>query len=319
MGLPHQHLRSIPGRIPEACSCNSLVPSYICSSCHTLFCQNCAKLIGIPASCICKVCGCLCTGYAEFLQKQSVRADQATPFGVEDLKAALHFPLYNFFANLLLALVYGALLYSIPYLGFSGVGVLFGLLGVIPALIANSFMLGLGLRVINAVGSRRLNSTNVIDASETLADLGETVALSCAILLIVSAPLLISLLFAPDVPLIHWLSLGWAIFYYPLALSVAASSNSFWSTINPLDGLEVIRTHKTIYPKFFLLYVLICAIAGGLVIGAFVKFLQAISNSPGIVLLPIFIALMMILGSVVFYSNLVISFLLGRMLFKESY
>lgn len=264
------------------------------------------------------MCGSLCTSYKEFLQKQIVRTDKATPFGVEDFKAALRFPLHNFFANLMLALVYGALLYSIPYLGFSGVGVLFGLLGVLPALIANSFMLGWDLRIINAVESRRLESTDVLDASEMLADLGETVALSCAILLIVGAPFLINLLFASDVPLIHWLSLGWAIFYYPLALTVAASSNSFWATINPLHGLEVIQTHKTVYPKFFLLYVLICAVIGGLVIGALVKFLQSISGSPGIVLLPIFIALMMVLGSVVFYSNLVISYLLGRMLFKAS-
>jgi hypothetical protein len=275
-------------------------------------------LIGIPACCICKICGSLCSNYKEFLQNQIIQTDTATPFGVEDFKAALRFPLRSFFANLILALAYGALLYSIPYLGFSGVGVLFGLLGVIPALIANSFMLGLDLRVINAVESRRLESADTLDVSEMLADLGETVALSCAILLIVSAPLLINLLFAPDVPFIHWLFLSWAIFYYPLALMVAASSNSFWATINPLNGLEVIQTHKTIYPRFFLLYVLICAVVGGLVIGALVKFLQSISGSPGILLLPIFIVLMMVLGSLIFYSNLVISYLLGRMLFKES-
>jgi hypothetical protein len=303
----------------ERCFCKSHSPSYICPSCHTLFCHNCAKLVGIPAFCICKVCDSLCSDYEKFIQKQVVHVDKTARFGIADFKDALRFPLQEFSGNLGLALVYGALLYSMPYLGFSGVGVFFGILGVVPALLANSFMLGFNLRVINAVGNGRRNFENVLDTSEMLADLGETVALSCAVLFITVAPYLISLLLMPNASLIHWLAFGWMVFYFPLALIVASSTNSFWATINPLNGVGEIQTYKSVYPKFFFYYIFICVIVGGLVFGTLFKLVQSVSGSPIFALLPIFIVVMMILGSLIFYSNLAISYLLGRMRFKESY
>lgn len=178
-------------------------------------------------------------------------------------------------------------------------------------------MIGFNLRVINRVETGRLDSKNLFDTSEMLADLGEIVAISCGILLITLGPYLISLLFAPSV--VSWLAFGWMIFYYPLALMTAASTNSFWATINPLNGFGEIQTHKSTYPKLFFFYVIICAVVGGLVLTVLVKFVQSLSSSPILALLPIFIVLMMVLGSLVFYSNLTVSYLIGRIKFKESY
>ena len=100
---------------------------------------------------------------------------------------------------------------------------------------------------------------------------------------------------------------------------VAASTNSFWATINPLNGLIEIQTHKSDYPKFFLCYIIICAVAGGAVLLSLVKFLQSVVGSPTLALLPLFIILMMILGALIFYSNLVLSYLIGRLRFKEPF
>jgi hypothetical protein len=305
------------GKAHNVCSCNSPFPSYICPSCHTLFCRNCAKLVGIPASCICRACDALCSDYSKFLQKQSALAEKATPFGIEDFKAALSFPFQEFSTNLGLALIYGALLFATPYLGLSGVGMFFGIGGFIPALIGNGLLLNCNVRIIRAVESGRSESKHLLDASEMLADLGETVALSCGILFITLAPYLLSLLLTRNAPFLQWSGFGWMLFYYPLALNVAAATNSFWGIINPLRGFEIIKAHRSIYPKFFFFYLLISATVGGLVLIPLVKFLQSISGSPVIALLPIFIILMILLGSVVFYGNLVIAYLVGRMEFKE--
>jgi hypothetical protein len=174
------------------------------------------------------------------------------------------------------------------------------------------------VRVINAVESGNPESQDVLDASEMLADLGGVVALSCGILLVTLAPYLLTSRFASDLPLIQWLVFGWMVFYYPLALFVAASTNSFFETINPLNGLEIVKAHKSFY-KFFFFYILISILIGGLVLVTLIKLLQSVSGSPTIVLLPIFVVLMMILGSLVFYSNLVVSYLIGRIKFKESF
>jgi hypothetical protein len=313
---PHSKIIDIAGKEQDVCSCNSPFPSYICPSCHTIFCRDCAKLVGIPASCICRICDSLCSDYNEFLRKQSILADKATPFGVEDFKAALSFPFQEFSTNSGLALIYGALLFATPYLGLSGVGMFFGIGGVIPALIGNGLMLNCNVRVIQACEAGRSERKHLLDASEMLADLGETVALSCGIIFITLAPYLLGLLFTRSAPFLQWLGFGWMVFYYPLALRIAAATNNFWEIINPLRGLEVIQTHKSAYPKFFFFYLLIPAVVGGSVLTTLVKSLQSVSGSPLIALLPLFIVLMTVLGSLVFYGNLVIAYLIGRMEFK---
>lgn len=305
------------GGTNEVCSCGCAGPAYICRSCRTLFCHDCAKLIGTPSSCICKLCDSLCTDYKGFLDRQLFLVDQTSPYSIEDLKAALRFPLQQRSANLGLALVFGGLLFAVPYLGISRVGLFFAIAGLIPAIVAIGLLFSCNLRIISAVGSGRRESRNLLDASEMLADVGATAALSCAILIVVLVPFLLTLRFAANVSVVQWLGIGWMIFSYPLALMGAASTNSFWETINPLHGIELIQAHKTFYPKFFSFYLFISFVVGGLVILVLVKFLQSIAGSPLFTLLPMFVVLMMVLGSLVFYANLAIAYLIGRMQFKE--
>jgi len=105
-------------------------------------------------------------------------------------------------------------------------------------------------------------------------------------------------------------SLGWAFFYYPMALAVAGYTQNFGSVINPLVGLDTIRRMGWTYFKAFGMVVLIQ------VIGLVVALLIAIITAP--FALPFFgnLPAMFIDGSLTFYFNLVIACVLGLSLFK---
>jgi len=106
------------------------------------------------------------------------------------------------------------------------------------------------------------------------------------------------------------LSLGWAFFYYPMALAVAGYTQNFGSVINPLVGLDTIRRMGWTYFKAFGMVVLIQ------VIGLVVALIVAIITAP--FALPFFgnLPAMFIDGSLTFYFNLVIACVLGLSLFK---
>ena len=104
--------------------------------------------------------------------------------------------------------------------------------------------------------------------------------------------------------------LVWAVFYYPMALTVAGYTQSFWSVVNPLVGLDTIRRMGTTYFKAFGMVLLIQftgAIVGGIVILVTSPFsLPFMGNLPAAFLN----------GSITFYLNLVIACLLGLSLYK---
>ena len=106
------------------------------------------------------------------------------------------------------------------------------------------------------------------------------------------------------------LLIGWGIFYYPMALTVAGYTQSFGSVINPLVGLDTIRRMGTTYFKAFGMVIVVQVVS--LVIGAIIT----IVTSP--LALPF-------MGNVVgtfvnatftFYFNLVVACILGLSLFK---
>jgi hypothetical protein len=102
----------------------------------------------------------------------------------------------------------------------------------------------------------------------------------------------------------------WGIFYYPMALTVAGYTQSFWSVVNPLVGLDTIRRMRSTYFKAFGMVLLIQFIA--LIVGGIVAFISSPLTLPFIGNLPA----NFINGSITFYFNLVIACLLGLSLFK---
>jgi hypothetical protein len=106
------------------------------------------------------------------------------------------------------------------------------------------------------------------------------------------------------------LALCWAIFYYPMALAVAGYTEDFWSTINPLIGIDTIRRMGLVYVKAFLMC--LCMMAVGLVLSAIIYVATAPFDMPFVGNLPA----RFLDGMVTFYINLVIACVLGLALFK---
>lgn len=112
------------------------------------------------------------------------------------------------------------------------------------------------------------------------------------------------------VVLLLFLSLGWAVFYYPMALAVAGYSQEFRSVINPLVGLNTIWHMGAVYVKVFVMYLGVEII--GLGVSIVIAMVTAPFNLPFVGNLPG----RFMDGMVTFYVNLVIAFLLGLSLYK---
>ena len=106
------------------------------------------------------------------------------------------------------------------------------------------------------------------------------------------------------------LSVAWAVFYYPMALSVAGYTEHFGSVVNPLVGLDTIRRMGGTYFKAFGMVLLIQ------IVGFIVNVIVATITSP--FAMPFFgnLPANLINGSVAFYFNLVVACLLGLSLHK---
>jgi hypothetical protein len=110
--------------------------------------------------------------------------------------------------------------------------------------------------------------------------------------------------------LLFLLLIGWALFYYPRALTVAGYTQSLGSVLNPLVGLDTIRRMGTTYFKGFGMVVVVQLVA--FVVGVIIS----IITSP--LTLPFMGNLVgnFISATFSFYFNLVIACILGLSLFK---
>ena len=106
--------------------------------------------------------------------------------------------------------------------------------------------------------------------------------------------------------------LGWAFFYYPMALAVAGYTQSFFSVINPLVGLDTIKRMGLTYFKAFAMVVAVQVVA--LVVSVVIGIVTAPFNLPFVGNLPA----NFINGTATFYFNLVIACVLGLSLFKSA-
>ncbi|HEX6183564.1 MAG TPA: hypothetical protein VFZ44_06605 [Pyrinomonadaceae bacterium] len=108
------------------------------------------------------------------------------------------------------------------------------------------------------------------------------------------------------------LSLGWAVFYHPMALLVAGWTESLKSVLNPLVGIDTMRHMGLTYFKAFLMYLAVQVVS--FVLTFAVNFVTAPFNMPFVGNLPgTFLG-----GVVTFYTSLVIACVLGLALFKSA-
>ena len=106
------------------------------------------------------------------------------------------------------------------------------------------------------------------------------------------------------------IALGWAFFYYPMALTVAGYTQSFGSVINPLVGLDTIKRMGWTYFKAFGMVVVVQAVA--LIASVIISLVTSPFNLPFVGNLPAYF----INGTATFYFNLVIACVLGLSLYK---
>jgi hypothetical protein len=108
------------------------------------------------------------------------------------------------------------------------------------------------------------------------------------------------------------LFIGWGLFYYPMALTVAGYTQSFGSVLNPLVGLDTIRRMGLTYFKGFAMVVVVHIAA--FVVAVIVSIVTAPFTMP-------------FMGNLVggfvnatftFYFNLVVACILGLSLFKSA-
>ena len=120
----------------------------------------------------------------------------------------------------------------------------------------------------------------------------------------ISASLSIALLFL--------LLIGWAVFYYPMALTVAGYTQALGSVLNPLVGLDTIRRMGITYFKGFGMVVVVQLVS--VIVGVII----AVITSP--FTLPFMGNLVgnFIGATFSFYFNLVIACILGLSLFKSA-
>lgn len=107
------------------------------------------------------------------------------------------------------------------------------------------------------------------------------------------------------------LALLWALFYYPMALTIAGYTEDFWAVVNPVVGLDTMRRMGWTYIKAFLMYICV-QIPAVFMIGIFYIILSPFS-------LPFFgnLPALFLSGIVTFCTSLVIACILGFALFKS--
>jgi hypothetical protein len=115
-----------------------------------------------------------------------------------------------------------------------------------------------------------------------------------------------SLLFLPFI----LLSIAWAIFYLPMALTVAGYTEHFGSVLNPLVGLDTIRRMRGTYFKAFGMVILIWIASA--VVSVIVGVVLSSLDMPFVGNLPA----SFVNGSITFYFDLVIACVLGLALHK---
>lgn len=113
-----------------------------------------------------------------------------------------------------------------------------------------------------------------------------------------------------SIGLLFLLFIGWGIFYYPMALTVAGYTQSIGSVLNPLVGIDTIRRMRSTYFKAFAMVIVIQIVA--FIVGVVVSIITSPLTLP-------FMGNMVgnfIDATFTFYFYLVIACVLGLSLFK---
>ena len=315
---------------PSTTACHNhpqAAPEYICRQCGALLCKECTRFVRgkVP---LCSLCGDLCHEYRAVTEKVARAKFQSSGFGLADFVRAIRYPLQHKFALFGGALIYGCLLLA----GFRG------------SLVAWMVLFGCISHVISQVAWGRLHRSFMPDWSSFSLwdDLVVPLFLGLGIMIVSWGPLIVlvfALIFGVlsgggveafsiaggdhamgdlmpllgagvIIGLLALLFVGWGVFYYPMALTVAGYTQSFGSVINPLVGLDTIKRMGATYFKAFAMVIVVQVVA--FVVGVIISVITS----------PFALPYMgnpvanFINAQFTFYFSLVIACVLGLSLFK---
>lgn len=111
--------------------------------------------------------------------------------------------------------------------------------------------------------------------------------------------------------LLAGLAFLWGLFYFPAACAVAGYTQTFGATINPLVGLDTIKTFGLDYVKILLMGFILLMFSG--VVGFVIGLILSPFNLPKMGNVPA----QFILGFITFYISTVFSCILGYAIFKN--
>lgn len=329
---PIYQLDRVAQILEATCYHSQLPPKYICTECGKAFCRECANLVTTGVNAVCQFCGSLCHTYKDATEKAKILLDQNTEFGKADFKAALDFPLgysmqlliisaicsfclvIGFFGFPLASVLANTIMYYVTSVVIKNtmVGNLEEAIFDLSSLLAqpiNPLLMGLGLQLVTTGPYELVHFLTVVQ--------GE-----------INAPTIVfskySAFFYPIFSVFTIPTILWVIFYYPIALLIAGITDSFKALVNPLVGLNTIKKIGKPFRHFFLSYLKVCLIVFPLIIPITLMIRPVIVFVVGaamfIPFLNIFAVILVgaLLMIPVVYANVMIAYLLGRIVFKSS-
>lgn len=117
---------------------------------------------------------------------------------------------------------------------------------------------------------------------------------------------------AAPLVVIGFIAFLWGLFYFPAACAVAGYTQSFFSTINPLVGLDTIKTFGFDYLKILLMGLVLMIMSGG--ISLFAALILSPFDLPKFGNIPA----TFLSGIIMFYISTVFSCILGYALYKNA-
>lgn len=275
------------------CQCPSgKMPLYICPTCGLSFCKECAQIVAGSSACECINCGSLCRSYQEVREQVRYLQEEAMTFGVSDLKIAARYAADIRFTPVLIFTVFIAIsILAFPFF---------------MALIVLSYW---SVQTIKDVSNGNKHGANAIELTNLLSDISSSVLIGPAIIFISFLPWFLIITLNP--PLINlWILLAsvWTITYYPIALMVAGITESAISIINPKLGFDTLKQINDISPKLFGIYFIL--------ISPTLIFILLFPKEIGLFGFLVFFGIFM--GIPFFYSQIILSAVIGRALFKRA-
>ena len=312
-GQPIAQQQYAPAGASEVCRNHyDTMARYLCQGCGSALCTQCVKRFGSSGG-VCTMCGELVKPITEAKQKATLSAARSSGFGLRDFFLAVQYPLKDPLGLIVTSIVYGIL----------------SLFGIYGKIIAAAILFGYMTNAIRRVAMGKYEDGPAPDLSDPSDLIFESGVIGLGIGIVTFGPMIAVVLFglsafdefsvtalaSTGIGLL--IALGWAVFYYPMALLVAGYTNDFWSVINPLVGIATMGKMGLTYLKAFIM----CLVVYGVqfVILLMLQPIAPAFSMGGTIMEGIgYLVEKILAGAVWFFASMVMAAILGFAIFKKA-